>query len=298
VLGTLVVLSSVLDTTAVPPVRSINVAEPQLQLITSFLTSSFEARSGSKAVNEGATESLEAVAFGLGDDGGLPILLKVRRVNPAGEILASAELRVLSLDELPTVCDRLVESVIKAVPLPDTRNRHNVAMAETGVATRMGTEKVLGVKLWFGAPFAAQANLNTIGAIMFDGRFERETYFFELGAGFVIPGPSTSLTSEGYGGFLLELGASKYLSSGDTAVYAGAGLMPRLLLSGAINDSPLNLAPYGQFGVMFDRASSTRLYADLRVAQNIIPVRLNNGAGGVLRSAYPTELTAAVGIGW
>lgn len=297
-LGTLIVLSTALGATAVPPVRSINVPAPQLQLITELLTASVEAKGGGKVVTEGATELIEAVAFALGDDGGLPILLKVRRVTATGEILADAELRIVAMDELPTVTDRLVETVIRDVSLPETRNRHNVALAETTVGARMGTEKVLGVKLWFGAPFARFANLNTIGAIMFDGRFEKETYFFELGAGFVIPGPSSSPTSEGYGGFLLELGASKYLNAGDTAVYVGGGIMPRLIFSGGLNDSPLNLAPYAQFGVMLDRSTSTRLYADLRVAQSVIPIRLASSASGSIRTAFPTELTAAVGVGW
>lgn len=60
--------------------------------------------------------------------------------------------------------------------------------------------------------------------------------------------------------------------------------------------SPFNLAPYGQVGLMVDRTSSMRLYADLRVAQNVLPVRV--ASLGVPRGAYPTELSGQIGIGW
>lgn len=298
-LGSLCILSSALASTAVPRVRSINLSEPQLDLITSFLASSYERYSHEKPVADvaSATEVIDATAAGLGENGGLPILIKVHRRNTEGATLAQAELRLEVMEELPVVTDRLAESLVKQVPLEQTQNRHNVAMAENRKETRVGTEKVLGAKLWFGMPVARAANLNAIGAVQFDARFERQTYFFELGAGFIIPGPSSSPTSEGYGGVMAELGASKYLNDGDTAVYLGGGLMPRLIFSSML-DSPLSLAPFAQFGVMFDRASRMRLYADLRVAQNVIPLRLANGPTGNVRTAFPTEITAAMGVGW
>lgn len=300
VLG-LVLLSPAWAATAVPRVRSINVGESQLNLITSFLASSYEKFGGAKVTSdlEGSTEVIEALAFGLGDDGGLPILLKVQRRSDVGVVLAQVELRIETMDDAPVVCDRIAEALVKQVPLETTMNRHNVVLAENRTRPRLGTEKVLGVKLLFGMPVARAANLNALGAIMFDGRFEKASYFFELGAGFLVPGPSGSPTSEGYGGIVIELGASKYLNSHDTAVYVGGGIMPRLIFSGGVIDSPLNLAPYGQAGVMFDRASRMRLYADLRVAQNVLPVRLSNSPGSTTpRVAYPTEITAALGIGW
>jgi hypothetical protein len=79
--------------------------------------------------------------------------------------------------------------------------------------------------------------------------------------------------------------------------------MPRLMSS-----SVTNLAPYAQGGLMFFRESSTRLYLDLRVAQNVLPVGFNenshyDSATDSYTSTpslrlYPTELTLHVGVGW
>ena len=46
---------------------------------------------------------------------------------------------------------------------------------------------------------------------------------------------------------------------------------------------------------MFMRQSSTRLYVDARLSQNVLPV---GGSFGNSSGLYPTELTGAVGIGW
>ena len=50
---------------------------------------------------------------------------------------------------------------------------------------------------------------------------------------------------------------------------------------------------YGQLGMMLPREASTRFYTDLRVAQYVTPINLDNGW-----DRYPTELTLHVGIGW
>src|SRR5690606_15838981 len=103
----------------------------------------------------------------------------------------------------------------------------------------------------------------------FDARLEAKSYFLEFGAGVLLPSSSAYESEEqlAYGGVVGEIGASYYLMHTDVSPYVGAGVMPRVLSA-----SPANLAVYGQAGFMFFRTSSSRLYAELRVAQNVTPM--------------------------
>jgi hypothetical protein len=133
-----------------------------------------------------------------------------------------------------------------------------------------------------------------MGALGFDGRFEREKYFVEIGAGFILPGPGAN---KSYGGVGADLGIDYFLTNADTAFYVGGGIVPRLIFSDGMN-SPLNIAPYLQLGLLFDRSARMRLYADVRVAQNLLPIRENTSGSTTPIDTYPTELTVQVGIGW
>jgi hypothetical protein len=71
------------------------------------------------------------------------------------------------------------------------------------------------------------------------------------------------------------------------------------------------LAVNGQVGVMFMRTSSARIYAEVRVDQNLIPLSPSNdyydycysGSSSCVEpdrpdDIFPTEVSFAVGIGW
>ena len=134
----------------------------------------------------------------------------------------------------------------------------------------------------------------------FNTRLEQNDYFLELGAGFLLPSESSSRT---IGGFLAHLGASYYLSHTSVSPYAGAGLSPRLFL-GRYEGGGMALNAH--VGLMFMRESSTRLYVELQVDQNLIPVRpdssdyIYDGYGNSIdpRKVLPTEFSFAAGIGF
>jgi hypothetical protein len=85
--------------------------------------------------------------------------------------------------------------------------------------------------------------------------------------------------------------------------------MPRLM-----GQNIANLAVYGQGGVMFFREGATRLYVELRVAQNLLPVTFGGdippdvydpgtgtylpGAAPEKKSFYPTEFSLNIGMGF
>jgi hypothetical protein len=276
------------------PFHAVNVDAKALEVL-QLLVQSNLAMHGT-VVEGNAEESLEVLVIGLGEQWHTPYLVHFTRKKGDGQNV-EAQLTFDRLEEAPTLIPRLADSVYRQVPLEDTRDRHNVSVAEAqATALRVGNQRMLGVKLSFGAPVGANASFNGIGAIGFDGRFEREHYFIELGAGFILPGPGGN---KSYGGVGADLGIDYFLTNADTAFYFGGGFTPRLIFSEAMN-SPLNVAPYLQVGVLFDRSARMRLYADARVAQNLLPVRESSASAtssGPI-DTYPTELTLQVGIGW
>jgi hypothetical protein len=77
--------------------------------------------------------------------------------------------------------------------------------------------------------------------------------------------------------------------------------MPRIL-----STQPANLAAYGQAGLMFFRSSSSRLYTELRVAQNLNPMEMQDYSYDYETSTEdtnvikyrPIEFGINVGLGW
>jgi hypothetical protein len=134
--------------------------------------------------------------------------------------------------------------------------------------------------------------------LAFNGRLEGNEYFLEFGGGFMIPAESEELDHRGYGGIFAEFGASYYLTHSEVSPYIGAGVMPRILSS-----QPGNIAAYGQVGAMFFRSSSSRLYVDGRITQNLTTMYFDRNnfepsSDNASRSALPTELGLNVGVGW
>jgi hypothetical protein len=134
-------------------------------------------------------------------------------------------------------------------------------------------------------------------------RVEGGEHFLEFGVGLVLPANASDSNHLTYGGVYGDIGANFYLAHASTSPYLGFGVMPRLMSS-----EVTNLAPYAQGGLMFFRESSTRMYLDLRLAQNVLPVGFSaksdwDSTNGTYSSTpaqrlYPTELTLHVGVGW
>jgi hypothetical protein len=212
-----------------------------------------------------------------------------------GAELYRADVTADSVDDTVPACERLALALVNKTPVETTRNRHNVTAAEaraTRNPNRVGSERVLGVKATFASAFASE-QVNPLGGLSFNARLEQERYFIELGVGFAVPAV-TNLSAASYGGLTTELGASYYLTDGDIAPYIGGGVQPRIFFSGSV----LNLAPYAQVGLMLWRQSSTRLYVDARVSQNVLPVARNYSLGGTSTNLYPTEVGVQIGVGW
>jgi hypothetical protein len=154
-------------------------------------------------------------------------------------------------------------------------------------------EKLFGVRFALVMPWAHRLETQASLLGQFDVRLEQPRYFIELAAGFWLPSDTNS--RQGLGGFVGHIGASYYLGQGSVSPYVGLGLSPRVF-AGEYEGG--GLAFNAHVGVMFMREESTRLYAELRADQNLMRAHRRGGDDMGAPDILPTELSAAVGLGF
>jgi hypothetical protein len=236
------------------------------------------------------------------------ILLEALLYNQAGSENFRAQMTAISLDDITEVSDRLARALIFRQPTTETINIDNVTEKETQEPNRVFSEKISGVKC--GMIYVPSSSILFEPMIYFgyNMRLEAKKYFLEFGATPLIPTNShTGTNEEYYGGVYLELGGSYYLNTNFMSPYIGAGISPRVLFYGAVT---IGAAPYIQAGFMLMRFSSTRIYCDVRVAQNALPLNFEttqetyDPAMGYYTTTmtskrfWPTEASFQIGIGW
>jgi hypothetical protein len=213
------------------------------------------------------------------------IVLYAELRDTRGRSLYDVRDTALSLDDMELVSQRM------AAALATRAGRHS-RRREPRPRARAFQEKLFGVRFALVMPQARRLETQASLLGQFDVRLEQQRYFLELAAGFWLPSDTNS--RQGLGGFVGQIGASYYLSQGSVAPYVGLGFSPRVF---AGEYSGAGLAANAQVGVMFMREASTRLYIELRVDQNLMRAH-RNGDDAAARDILPTELSAAVGLGF
>ncbi len=207
------------------------------------------------------------------------------------------------LDDVEPASERLAKALTAQETTSATQTLDTVTRTEGKRPNRTWSEKVTGFKAGFTYPVGWGHEISPMMDAGFALRVEGGEHFLEFGVGLMLPANASDDKHLTYGGVYGDIGANFYLTHGSTSSYLGFGLMPRLMSS-----EVTNLAPYLQGGLMFFRESSTRMYLDLRVAQNVLPVgfsdssRYDSASGSYVSTPalrlYPTELTLHVGVGW
>jgi hypothetical protein len=226
------------------------------------------------------------------------IVIAASRYAPNGTLIYSAKITASGLDDVEPASDRLAKSLVNQRPPTTTRTLDNVTTTETVPPKRVSTARLAGFKGGFVYPIGWKERVGSMMSVGFDLRLEGEHHFLEIGVGFAVPAGTESALK--YGGLWSEIGASYYLTHTATSPYVGAGVLPRLM-----SKDVTNLAVYAQGGVMFFRDASTRLYTDLRAAQNLLPVGFSSCgvvSGSYVtcgtRRLYPTEISLNIGLGF
>jgi len=290
------------------PVKGTNLDEGSVDAISQMFANSYQAESkettiapadAQKAVDEaggypqaaqklGATEYVYITAIRLDSR----ISLQATRYGADGHYIYSAKMSATSLDDMEPASDRLAKALVHQESTAEARSVDNVTRTEQSQPIRAASQKVAGFKGSFTYPIGwKKGNVAPQMSGALDLRFESGMHFIEFGLGLTFPAGHSDYA---YGGIWADIGGDFYLTNDNIAPYIGIGIMPRLESS-----SLANLAPYAQVGAMFFRDSSTRLYTDFRVAQNLLPVRV----GGSLiddsgTDLFPTEFTFSVGMGF
>jgi hypothetical protein len=227
------------------------------------------------------------------------IALRASLNRADGTPIHAVDMTATTLDDIQPVADRMARALVNRTTVSETMNLKNITRTEGARPNRTFTEKVMGMKSGITVPFASGVDLAPMLSFQFDGRFEADWYFLEFGAGLTIP--SNKEDTRGYGGLFSEFGGSVYIGH-ESPLYVGAGVIPRLFFSS--DDGGVQAALYGQVGLMFMRSSSTRLYTELRVGQNVLPVRFVTTQPtppnyiSEAKNKYPTEFSLQIGIGW
>lgn len=247
----------------------------------------------------GATEYVYVTAVRLDTR----IVITATRYAPNGTPIHTAKMTATGLDDVEPTSERLAKALSHRQATSTTQTLDSVTKTEAKRPNRTWSEKVTGFKAGVTYPIGWGHEIAPMMNAGFALRVEGKNHFLEFGAGLILPASATDSNRLSYGGVYGEIGANFYLDHESTSPYLGFGVMPRLM-----SQQLTNLAPYGQAGLMFFRESSTRLYVDLRVAQNVLPVGFRDGGGydattngytpSTTLNLYPTELTLHVGIGW
>ena len=226
------------------------------------------------------------------------IALHVRLHNIHGSVLYEVRDTALSLDDMPVLSERIAAALLRRTPVEYTRGIDNVTGREARGQNRLFLEKIFGARFALVAPFAKHLERQASLLFQFDARLEQRDYFLELGAGFWLPSATNS--PEAIAGFVAHIGGSYYLTHTSVSPYIGIGVSPRVFFGDYTGPG---FAANAHIGVMFLREASTRLYAEIRVDQNLVMVRreaVSDGYGTSqpAHNMLPTEGSFAVGLGF
>ncbi len=230
------------------------------------------------------------------------IVITATRYGADGHYIYSAKMSAAGLDDVEPASERLAKALMNKQTALEARTKDNVTTTEQRQPTRVTSQKVAGLKASFIYPVGWSAQMAPQMSGAFDLRLESGMHFIEIGVGLTFAAADYRYS---YGGIWADIGASYYLTDTTTAPYLGFGMMPRLMSGDGT--SVANLAAYAQGGLMFFRDASTRMYTDVRVAQNLLPVKFSRDYYDPVtftssttdkKSFFPTELTFSVGMGF
>jgi hypothetical protein len=226
--------------------------------------------------------------------------------NRHGSHLYQTRATAMSLDDMQAVSERVAISLHRRTELEHTQTLDNVTEKEAKRPTRTFAENVAGFRTAIVLPFAPDIDTAPMLLGQFDMRLEGRSYFIEFAAGLMLPSDfDDSADRASIGGLVGQLGASYYLTHTSVSPYVGGGISPRLVF-GDYSGAALTLG--GQVGLMFMRQASTRIYIEVRLDQNVLPLSTDYGeyydselgqyASNDGDDVFPTELSFAAGIGW
>jgi len=309
------------STVGVMPVKGTNLTEGEKAAVGALIASAYAGQTHGRVLGpddtgpvlaQAATEKDTATQLNLSEYIVVSAVKLDQRIaidatlyNKHGSHLFQTRATAMSLDDMQAVSERIAIALHRRTEIEHTQTLDNVTEKEAKRPTRTFAENVAGFRTAIVLPFAPDLDTAPMLLGQFDMRLEGQSYFLEFAAGLMLPSDfDDSQNKASIGGLVGQLGASYYLTHTSVSPYVGAGVSPRLIFG---DYSGAGLTVGGQFGLMFMRQASTRIYIEVRLDQNVLPLGTDlggdyyeNGQYVSVESddVYPTELSFAVGIGW
>ncbi len=235
-------------------------------------------------------------------DNGKTVVTALRK-DRAGNLIHKAELTLVTYGDIEEASDRFATALFKRISVEQARTNTNITWREGMENNKLFAEKISGVKIGCYYPVILEGTMVGFTSIGYNMRMESRRFFVEFGVNGRFPGAMFDDTRRRYGGIGLEAGGSYLFTDGIVGVYAGGGLIPHLNF---LRDLEMGIAPYLQFGITFPRNSRTRFFADIRVAQNVLPISTgtkdtyyyDTTASPSFQANRPCEIGINLGIGW
>lgn len=231
-------------------------------------------------------------------------IVTVIRRSVSGQKIYQAELTLLTYGDIEESTERLAIAIFKKITVNEARSLTTITRREGMGHNKLFVEKIKGMKVGGYYPLVRNDKISGFTAISYNMRMEAEQFFLEFGAGGRIPSALGNSSKQQYGGMFLEVGGSYLITRGNFATYAGAGVIPHFNF---LKNAEMGLAPYIQAGITFPRSSSMRVYFDVRIAQNALPVTTQSTnlfdsyqyeapTNDIIH--HPCEIGMNIGIGW
>lgn len=232
-------------------------------------------------------------------------IVTATRYNSQGNEIHRVELTLLTYGDIEEASQRIATALFKKISIEEARTLTTITRREGMGNNSLFVNKVKGVKAGGQGVAVNDGTIAPFVNIGFDMRLEADKYFLEFGVGGRIPSSSFTSDKRYYGGVYFELAGNYYLTPGPIGFYAGGGVIPfiNLLSSDGLQ---MGIAPCIQGGVMLPRDSRVRFYVELRVAQNVMPIKTRLYSYDYITyysnnreyTSYPTEIGLNVGIGF
>lgn len=211
-----------------------------------------------------------------------------------GAVVFRAETSAGTLDDMDAAIARLSQALVWRQPIPRRSDVEEIPMAQETLneappapvvpADPNASRGAYGAKAGIALPRYSGKSISPGVFLQFDGRYGPRPYFFEFGAGIMIPTDDqySSTSIQVTSGFL-ELGGSFYLWDGPAALYLGAGVSPAIWSSKVNLDTHTSAtcSAYGQIGVTFTRDLRFKVFGEFRLSQLLLAVAnpISDGTG-------------------
>lgn len=228
-----------------------------------------------------------------------------------GALLYRAEIVAPTLDQSDLATAALARALLWRKPVALLASTPTMTIPSSRASAEASTENpsarrgTYGPKLGLVVPRVADTSFSPSFSVQFDARFGPPSYFFELGAGLVVPFDDRPTSSVSVSAGYLEMGASHYLWAGESALYFGAGLSPALWASEFDDRSDLSVTclAYAQLGIGFNRSGRAKFYGEVRLSQTLLAVAhpiADESTYGATAGAPHRPLLVAFqgGVGW